>query len=224
MKNKTFTSPEGFLLTLAVTLFAAFPARAEQTAAAPMPDQDVLRISRQIQKEVVTLPNYGLFDDVRFSIKGREVVLWGSVSRPTLKSSAEQVIKRIEGVEKVTNQLEVQPLSRFDDEIRARVYVAIYGNGALSRYNPNRGTPLFQSRISAVTGITNDPPLGFHPVHIIVKNGNVTLEGVLDSVGDRTIAELQANRVPNVFKVTNNIQVANQEVMSDMGSKAKKSK
>jgi hyperosmotically inducible protein len=223
MENNAFNPRAGVrlgLLGLALTTLLA----AQPGTGSPMTDEEVLRISRQIQKEVVTLSNYGLFDDIRFSIKGREVILWGSVSRPTLKSSVEQVTKRIEGVEKVTNQLEVQPLSRFDDEIRARVYVAIYGHPALERYNPNRGTPLFRSRISVVTGITNDPPIGFHPVHIIVKNGNVTLEGVMDSVGDRSIAELQANRVPNVFKVTNNIQVANQERMSDMSTKAKKSK
>lgn len=224
MKNKTLRSTCALAAGLAATaILTVFPA-AGQTGSAPMPDQEILRISRQIQKEVVTLSNYGLFDDVRFSIKGREVILWGSVSRPTLKPSVEQVVKRVEGVEKVTNQLEVQPLSRLDDEIRARVYVAIYGHPSLERYNPNRGTPLFRSRISVVTGITNDPPVGFHPIHIIVKNGNVTLEGVVDTVGDRTIAELRTNSVPNVFKVTNNIQVANQERMSDMTSKTKKSK
>lgn len=224
MKNKPFIIPAGLWMALAATLSLPAAFAAEQSATPPMPEQEILRISRLIQKEVMTLSNYGLFDDVRFSIKGREVTLWGSVSRPTLKSSVEQVVKRVEGVEKVTNQLEVQPLSRFDDEIRTRVYVAIYGHPSLERYNPNRGTPLFRSRISAFTGITNDPPIGYHPIHIIVKNGNVTLEGVVDTIGDRTIAELRTNSVPNVFKVTNNIQVANQERMSDMDSKAKKSK
>ena len=105
------------------------------------------------------------------------------------------------------NQIEVLPLSPNDDQIRLRAYVAIYGHPALSRFNPNRGTPLFMSRLSALTGITNNPPIGNHPVHIIVKNGNITLEGFLPGMGDRTIAELQANGVTGAFSVVNNIEV-----------------
>ena len=189
-----------------------------------MAERNLMRVARDVQKAVVTLPNYGLFDDIRFALKdgGSEVILRGFASRPTLKSSTENVAKKIEGVRKVTNEIEVLPLSRLDDDIRIRTYISIYGHPALSRYNPNRGTPLFLSRASALAGITNDPPLGYHPVHIIVKNGNVTLEGVLDSVGDRSIAEIQANGVPNVFKVTNNIQVGHEEIKSQMGKSDKK--
>jgi osmotically-inducible protein OsmY len=194
----------------------ALSASAQTTPA----EEAVLRTARQIQKAILTLPNYGLFDDVRFSIKDGAVILRGSVSRPTLKSSAENVVKKIEGVQKVTNELEVQPLSRQDDDIRVRTYVAIYGHPALSRYNPNRGSPLFRSRASLAAGITNDPPTGYHPIHIIVKNGHVTLEGVVDSIGDRTIAEIQANGVAGVFGVTSNIRVANNEQMQDMGKTA----
>lgn len=99
------------------------------------------------------------------------------------------------------------PLSPNDDQIRLRTYVAIYGHPSLSRFNPNRGSPQFMSRIGALTGITNDPPFGNHPVHIIVKNGNITLEGMLPTAGDRTVAELQANGVSGAFSVTNNIEV-----------------
>ncbi len=182
-------------------------------------DEAVMRTARLIQKAILTLPNYGLFDDVRFSLKGGEVILRGSVSRPTLKTAAENVVKRIEGIQKVTNEMEVQPLSRQDDDIRVRVYVAIYGHPTLSRYNPNRGTPLFQSRTSLAGGITNDPPPGYHPIHIIVKNGNVTLEGVVDSVGDRTIAEIQTNAVSGVFGVNSNLRVGNSERIEDAGNK-----
>ena len=135
------------------------------------------------------------------------MILRGQASRPILKSSAENVTKRVEGVQKVDNLIEVLPLSPMDDQIRLRTYVAIYGHPALSRFNPNRGTPLFMSRMSVLTGITNNPPIGNHPVHVIVKNGNVTLEGILPTSGDRTIAELQANGVTDVFSVTNNIEV-----------------
>ncbi|MBM3785535.1 MAG: BON domain-containing protein [Acidobacteria bacterium] len=170
-------------------------------------EQSIMRMAGSIQRQILRLPEYGVFDSLRFSIKDGTVTLRGSASRPILKSSAENVTKKVEGVEKVDNQIEVTPLSPMDDGIRLRTYVAIYGHPALARFNPNRGTPLFMSRVSALSGITNDPPPGNHPVRILVKNGNVTLDGVLPTAGDRTIAELQANGVSGVFSVTNNIQV-----------------
>ena len=170
-------------------------------------EQAMVRMARTIQREILTLPEYGVFDSIRFSFKGDTVILRGQASRPTLKSGAENVTKRVEGVAKVDNQIEVLPLSPNDDQIRLRTYVAIYGHPSLQRFNPNRGAPLFMSRLSALTGITNNPPLGNHPVHILVRNGNVTLEGVLPTAGDRIIAELQANSVPGSFSVTNNIEV-----------------
>ena len=177
-------------------------------AQAPSVDeQAVIRMARNIQREILTLPEYGVFDHLRFSIKGDTVILRGQASRPLLKSGAENVVKRLEGVAKVDNQIDVMPLSPNDDQIRLAAYVAIYGHPALSRFNPNRGAPLFMSRIRAMSGITNDPPPGNHPVHIIVKNGNVTLEGVLPAAGDRTIAELQVNGVFGAMTVTNNIEV-----------------
>jgi hypothetical protein len=178
-------------------------------------EQSVGRMAGTIQREILTLPEYGVFDSIRFSVNGETVVLRGQASRPILKSSAERVTQRVEGVSKVENQIEVLPLSPNDDQVRLRTYVAIYGHPSLSRFNPNRGTPAYMSRISALTGITNDPPMGNHPVHIIVKNGNVTLEGALPTSGDRTIAELQANSVSGAFSVTNNIEVQD-------GSKPKK--
>lgn len=203
-RNAVVTSRRGFLGSV-----LALPATA---LGQQMSERAVLRIAQEVQRAIVTLPNYGLFDDIRFGIRNYEVILTGSASRPTLKDSAEKVVRKIEGVEKVTNRIEVLPLSRVDDDIRVRAYVAIYGHPTLSRYNPNRGAPLFQSRASLVAGITNDPPPGYHPIHIIVKNGNLTLEGVVDTVGDRTIAELQANGVPGAFQVTNNLLVRNEEM------------
>jgi len=170
-------------------------------------EQAVINMARQIQREILTLPDYGVFDSLRFGIKGDTVILRGYASRPILKSSAENVTKKVEGVGKVDNQIQVLSLSPNDDQIRLRAYIAIYGHPSLSRFNPNRGTPMFMSRMQAMTGITNNPPFGNHPVHIIVNNGNVTLEGVLPASGDRTIAELQANSVPGAFAVTNNIEI-----------------
>ena len=187
------------ILTLALSAVAM-----AQTPA--VDEQAVIRLARNIQREILTLPEYGVFDHLRFSIKGDTVILRGQASRPTLKSGAENIVKRLEGVAKVDNQIDVMPLSPNDDQIRLRTYVAIYGHPMLSRFNPNRGTPLFMSRLSALSGITNDPPQGNHPVHIIVKNGNVTLEGVLPTAADRTVAELQANGVFGAMTVMNNIE------------------
>lgn len=190
----------------ATVILALWGVLAAQTPAAN--EQAMVRMARDIQREILTLPEYGVFDSIRFSFKGSDtVVLRGYASRPILKSSAENVTKKVEGVVKVDNQIEVLPLSPNDDAIRFRTYVAIYGHPTLARYNPNRGTPLFMSRLSLANGITNNPPPGNHPVHIVVKNGNVTLEGVLLNAGDRTIAELQANGVTGAFSIINNIEV-----------------
>jgi hyperosmotically inducible protein len=109
----------------------------------------------------------------------------GQVSRPTLKSDAERVVKDIEGVERVVNEIEVLPTSPNDDRIRLATYRTIYGHTALNRY-----------ALQAVP-----------PIHIIVKNGNVTLEGVVANESDKNIANIQARSVPGVFSVTNNLRV-----------------
>jgi hyperosmotically inducible protein len=192
------------LTALILTLAAAGALPAQSPG---VNEQAVIRMARAIQREILMLPDYGVFDHLRFSIKGDTVVLRGYASRPLLKSAAERVTKKVEGVATVDNQIEVLSLSPNDDNIRLRAYVALYGHPSLARYNPNRGTPLFMSRMSALTGITNNPPPGNHPVHIIVKNGNIFLEGVLATAADRTIAEIQVNSVPGSFAVTNNIEV-----------------
>ena len=180
------------------------PVAAAQKAQTP---QSVLRMASEIRKQIVTLPEYGVFDDIRYQIKDFVVTLKGDASRPTLKSSLENVIKKVEGVEKVVNQIEVMPLSPNDDRIRARVYASIYYHPILSRYNPGRGTPIYLSPARIAGGITNDPPFGFHPIHIIVKNGNVKLTGVVDSAVDQQVAGMQANSVAGVFSVENDLQV-----------------
>jgi osmotically-inducible protein OsmY len=171
---------------------------------------DVLRIAKEVQKQIGSLPLYGVFDDIHFGIKGRTVVLSGQASRPTLKSSAENVVKRIKGVETVENEIDVLPLSPNDDRIRAGVYVRIYGHPALQRYTSNRGgAARWRSLTRRTMGITNDPPTGYHAIRIIVKNGNVTLKGVVDNSGDLAIAEMQANSTPGVFRVDNDLYIAN---------------
>ena len=144
------------------------------------------QLGRQVRHQLVTLPYYGVFDNLAYRVDGSTVTLFGQVTRPTLKSDAGNVVKNIEGVTNVVNNIEVLPLSGNDDRIRRDVYRAIYGHTALStRYG-------FQAVRS---------------IHIIVKNGNVTLEGVVANEGDKNIANIQANGVPGVFSVTNNLRV-----------------
>ena len=143
------------------------------------------RISREVRHELVMLPYYGVFDNLAYNVNGTVVTLYGQVTNPTLKSDAGNVVKRIEGVTKVDNQIEVLPLSPMDDQIRRAAYRAIYSEPSLNRY-----------AMQAVP-----------PVHIIVENGKVTLVGVVDTSGDKNIAGVRANSVPGVFSVANNLQV-----------------
>ena len=163
---------------------------------------------------------------------GLVVTLSGQASRPRLSSSAERAVKKVEGVAQVVNEIEVLPNSPNDDNIRRGVYINIYGHPALSRLNPNRGTPVsaFSGTLSdaydagfgddpfapafsvaeAAGGITNDPPRGYHPIRIIVKNGRVRLEGVVNSSGDKTIAGMQARGTFGALGVENDLVVANE--------------
>jgi hyperosmotically inducible protein len=143
------------------------------------------RITREVRHELVMLPYYGVFDNLEYRVDGRTVTLLGQVTRPTLKTDAERVVKNIEGVDRVNNQIQVLPLSPMDDRIRMAEYRAIYGQTGLDRY--------------ALQAIP--------PIHIIVDNGHVTLEGVVGSQGDKDLANVRANTVNGVFSVTNNLKV-----------------
>lgn len=196
-----------FLLPLICLPLAVF---CQTQPGAQAPSQMTLKMAEEIRKAIVKLPQYGVFDDLRFAIQGRTVILRGDASRPVLKSSAENVVKKIEGVETVRNEIEVLPLSPNDDNIRAAVYRRIYSQPVLQKYTNNRG-PQFLSLTRLATGITNDPPFGWHAIHIIVKNGNVTLKGVVNNSADANIAGIQANTTPGVFSVDNDLMVAGEE-------------
>lgn len=142
------------------------------------------RVERQIRKEVVTLPFYSIWDHVEYQVNDGEVTLMGNVYRPSMKKSVERVVKNVEGVRTVDNRIEVQPTSSFDDQIRRATYRAIYGHPSLQNY-----------QLRAVP-----------PIHIIVENGKVTLEGVVQNRMDKNIAGIQANGVSGVFDVENNLR------------------
>ncbi|MBV8551047.1 MAG: BON domain-containing protein [Acidobacteriaceae bacterium] len=187
----------------------------EAPAASEAAQKNILRIAKQVQSEILKLPQYGVFDDIHFGIKGEDtVILRGQASRPVLKSSAENVVKKIEGVKTIQNEIEVLPVSPNDDRIRAAVYYRIYSQPTLQKYTSNRGGSARmtgRSSVARTMGITNDPPIGYHAIHIIVKNGNVNLKGVVNNNSDSAIAEMQANQTPGVFSVDNDLYIATQE-------------
>jgi hyperosmotically inducible protein len=162
------------------TVLAAHFCLAQQSG-----DKTTQRIQKEVRHELLMLPYLGVFDNLAYRVDGTTVTLSGQVTRPTLKSDAERVVKGIEGVEKVDNQIEVLPPSSMDDQLRHRLYRAIYGFPSLQKY---------------ALGVQQ-------PIRIIVKSGRVTLEGVVDSEGDKNTAGLRANGVSGIFSVTNNLQV-----------------
>lgn len=170
-------------LTLMFATLLSLPAAASLQR--PNPEKAEDRIAREVRHELVMLPFYGVFDFLSYDVSGYTVTLTGQVTRPTLKSDAEAVVKRIEGVEKVNNQIEVLPVSPNDEKIRLAEYRAIYGPGGLDRY-----------------GLLN-----IQTIHILVKGGHVTLEGTVGREGDKNIANVRANAVPGVFSVTNHLKL-----------------
>jgi len=173
MKAKVFTA----LLMLCGGLLSA-----QNQAVSPKAEE---RIQKEVRHEILMLPYFSVFDYLAFKVEGYNVTLIGAVTRPVTKSDAENAVKRIEGVEKVDNQIEVLPPSPSDDRLRLRLYREIYGYSSLQRY----ALPVIK------------------PIRIIVKSGHVTLEGVVDSEGDKNLVGIRANTVPGIFEVKNNLQV-----------------
>ena len=173
MINKTLIAAA---LTTALTVGSAM--------AQPAVD-DSQRLQKKVRHELIMMPFFSVFDNLSYRIDNGVVTLMGDVTRPTLKSDAQRIVSRIEGVRGVVNTIEVLPLSPFDDRIRMATYRAIYGYGPLQRYG-----------------------LGTQPsIRIIVKNGNVSLEGFVNNEMDKNLANMRANQVFGVFKVNNELQI-----------------
>ncbi|HWC16890.1 MAG TPA: BON domain-containing protein [Terriglobales bacterium] len=175
-----------FLLLCGMT-FAQSSNNSQLAIRPSTPNADAQRISREVRHELVMLPYYSIFDDLEYAVNGDTVTLLGAVTNPTLKSDAENVVKKIEGVNKINNQIKVLPPSPMDDQIRLRVARAVSNQGGLYRY--------FMGAVGSI--------------HIIVENGHVTLKGVVDNQADDTQAKLAANQVPGVFSVDDQLQVVN---------------
>jgi hyperosmotically inducible protein len=165
-----------------VSLLGSSPALRAQTT-----DPRLSRLETEVRHELYMLPYFGVFDNLAFKVEpGGKVTLLGQVRNATLKSDAEARVKRIEGVDTVQNDIEVLPVSPNDDRIRIRVYRALFRTSSLERY-----------AIQAVP-----------PIHVIVKNGHVTLEGAVGTEMDKTVANIKARGVSGVFTVTNNLRVS----------------
>jgi len=144
-----------------------------------------VRVQREVMHELLMLPYFGVFDDIEYQVNGDVVTLMGSVTRPTLKSDAENAVKHIEGVSRIDNKIDVLPPSPMDDQIRIALFRAIYGFPSLEKYS---------------LGVQK-------PIRIIVKNGHAELDGVVDSEADKETAGIRANGVSGVFSVANNLRV-----------------
>ena len=175
VKNRRFFAAllAAVLVAMAPAIYASNGAKSRGT------------IEDQVRHELAMLPYYNVFDDLSFRVDNGAVTLFGEVTQPVVKDDAVRAVKHVEGVTAVNDQIEVLPLSPFDNQIRRSAYRAIYGFPALQRY-----------------------AMGVVPsIHIIVKNGHVTLEGVVATEQDKQMAFMRANGVPNVFSAENHLQV-----------------
>src|SRR3982074_2980323 len=173
------------LVALSLTIPVLTNGHIRQTAKDTQETKSSQNLVREVRHQLLLLPYYTVFDNLAFKVDGDHVTLEGQVTRPTLKSDAEAAVKSIEGISGVTNNIEVLPPSPMDDQLRRALYRAIYGDPQLSKY-----------------GWSSMPS-----IHIIVKSGRVSLEGVVDNEADKNLAGLRASSVPNVFEVKNNLVV-----------------
>lgn len=165
---------------LALTLIFGSLAMGQQ---AQNPDQ--VRIQREVRHELWMLPYLTVFDNLQYRVNGNTVTLIGQVTNPVVKTDAEKVVKGIEGVQKIDNQIEVLPPAPMDQQLRLRLFRAIYGYPSLQKYD---------------MGVQK-------PIRIIVKEGHVTLDGVVDTQADKDTAGIRANGVPGIFSVANDLKV-----------------
>ena len=181
-----FREAKAKLLAMAavITLFAGSASAAPSADGSGGEQGAREKLEKQVRRELVMLPYYGVFDNLAYKVEGGTVTLYGQVVRPSTRKDAERRVGRLAGVERVVNEIEVLPLSSFDDEIRYRTVREIQGTAGLYRYL-----------------------LGANPsLHIVVNRGHVTLEGVVSDETDRRLASFAARSVPGVFSVTNNLR------------------
>ncbi|MEO5925687.1 MAG: BON domain-containing protein [Bryobacteraceae bacterium] len=188
--NLTLRNLPALLVMLPLAIFAQQSTKERAKLANPAPAGSSSssapneRVVKEVRHEILTIPQYGVFDFLSFSVNGGIVTLVGDVRLPVTRMNAENAVKQIEGVTKVENQINVLPVFPADDNIRSAVYQAVYGNASLQRY-------AFQAIPS---------------IHIIVNNGKVRLEGAVANKGDADQALIRARTVPGTFEVTSNLK------------------
>lgn len=195
MRKSIFASPirkfNLTLLALVVAIGLSAGALAADSSRTPTPPPNSNNydswLNKEVRHQLVMLPFFSVFDNLAYRVDGTTVTLQGQVVRPVLKGDAEKAVKGLEGVTQVNNQIQVLPLSAFDNQLRLAEFRAIYSKPSLQMY-----------QVRSVA-----------PIHIIVDNGHVALEGAVGSQADKNVAGIAANSVPNVFSVTNNLQVDN---------------
>ena len=172
---------------LIFTLIAVFAITTSGAFAASLVKNDTPRLSnieKKVRKELISASWDGVFDNLAFEVNGSTVTLYGQVYRPITRSRAEKFVKGINGIEQVINKIEVLPLSGFDDRIRGQAVRSVNDTAGLYRYL-----------------------LGTNPsLRIIVRNGHVTLEGMVSDETDKRLAFFAVNSIPGVFSVTNNLR------------------
>lgn len=161
-------------------------ANQSQMSSESLSPQAQAELVKKIQRALITLPNFGVFDNIAFRLQGRTVILEGQVTDSVNKPDAENAVKKIEGVDKVVNNIQVLPPGQLDNRIRRQVYDAIYNYGPFFKYKNNRVNP---------------------PIRIIVQNANVTLYGVVDTEADKNAATIRVKQVSDVLGVTNDLRV-----------------
>jgi hyperosmotically inducible periplasmic protein len=152
-------------------------------------EQSYEQVAKKVRHELVTLPYFGIFDNLAYKVEGNSVTLYGQVVRPSTRKDAERRVAKIKGVEQVINRIEVLPLSSFDDSVRSSTYRALQRTGGLYRYL-----------------------MGANPsIHIVVNRGHLTLEGVVANKADKNLAYIVASGVSGAFTVTNNLRAEGEE-------------
>jgi hyperosmotically inducible protein len=172
------------MLSVAATVVIAASAAFAAPKGLDETEQSYQQLAKQVRHELVMLPYFGVFDNLAYKVEGNIVTLYGQVVRPSTRKDAERRVAKIKGVERVINQIEVLPLSSFDNSLRLNTYRALARTGGLYRYL-----------------------MGANPsIRIIVNRGHLTLEGVVANEGDRNLANIVASGVSGAFSVTNNLR------------------
>jgi osmotically-inducible protein OsmY len=161
----------------------------------------------EVERALVRLPYYGVFDFLAFGVDRGVVTLQGYAYQGNLKADAGRAVKRVSGVDEVANTVELLPASQNDDRIRWSTFYKIYTDDFLSRYAPGGAIGVrYESR--SFGRFPGMQPFGTYPIHIIVKNGRTTLLGVVDNEADKTVAGIRARETTGVFAVENELVVA----------------